>query len=122
METALDVEESRALRKLLDACIVLLEGGDEGDLGGLLDLDYILEEKKEEAVELERLRAETEAREAAEAAANEDDEDGEKRKKPKLDDDDDEEEPKHDPDELEIMQHAKDYSLYVKVSSSYLPA
>jgi hypothetical protein len=38
---------SKAIRKLLDAAIVLLEGGDEGDIATLNELDYILQEKKE---------------------------------------------------------------------------
>ncbi len=38
-------------RKLLDAATVLLEGGDEGDVAHLSDLDYVLEEKKEETYE-----------------------------------------------------------------------
>jgi len=37
---------SRAVRKLLDAAIVLMEGGDEDDIAMLGELDYVLEEKK----------------------------------------------------------------------------
>lgn len=129
----LDVDESKRTRKLLDACMVLLEGGGDEELEALSDLDYVLEEKKE-AVELERLRLETERRlkkeeEAAMAEEGEMDEEAAEeaklRRKLKADLDKEErgeggDEKVHTVDELEIMQHAKDYSLYVKVRFFYL--
>ena len=37
----------------MDACVVLMEGGDENDISMLTELDYVIEEKKEQSYDVQ---------------------------------------------------------------------
>lgn len=81
------------------------------------DFDYVLEEKREQSYDVGRLLKEADDNEKGDEkllngvlSKHDDDSDGE------LNDDDDEEKKKQKDEEtkLELMQHAKDYTLYVE--------
>uniref|UniRef100_A0A914WQF4 SERRATE/Ars2 N-terminal domain-containing protein n=1 Tax=Plectus sambesii TaxID=2011161 RepID=A0A914WQF4_9BILA len=121
MEVSIDAPCSRKIRKLMDSVIVLLEGGDEGDIACLSDLDYMLEEKREQAEEKKT---------AVKADDSSDDEEKAEVDPNKVPDTigkapgqgrtkeermaDEEEGVAPTEEALEQMQHARDYSLYVR--------
>lgn len=114
MEVRVDVGESRAVRKLLDAAIVLLEGGDEGDVACLSDLDYVLEEKKEETYRVQAAAANGSGPVYSDTSEEEEEAEEAEGKAPGLKATEDERDAAPDAEELERAQHAKDYSYYIQ--------
>lgn len=119
IEAHVEYTDSRKIRKLLDAACILLQDGKEADILLLSDFDYVLEEKRELSYEFAREQEEKERAEVEEKNKNKykDDEDNsngycdmedllEKEKQV-------EETRKRAATELEIAQHARDYTKFV---------
>uniref|UniRef100_A0A915KKH9 C2H2-type domain-containing protein n=1 Tax=Romanomermis culicivorax TaxID=13658 RepID=A0A915KKH9_ROMCU len=119
IEAHVEYTDSRKIRKLLDAACILLQDGKEADILLLSDFDYVLEEKKELSYEIarekeEKERTEMEEKEKSEHKTDDDNSNGfcdmedlfEKEKR-------EEETKKKSATELEIAQHARDYTKFV---------
>jgi hypothetical protein len=111
MEVCLDHKASRRCRRLMDAAIVLMEGGDEGDIACLSDLDYDLEEKKEETYEVQGIKSVPEV-EASDSEEEEAQSAVGKAPGQCLGEDERAEAPSDEA--LEVAQAAKDYSHYIQ--------